>query len=1425
MQPSVPIPQSALESGVPVCVMDDSSSPVFEFSSGGFDPASGTSLDSCFYQCDFLGFLYIGVVEGSICFCSSTLEGLEAVGGEACTDQCEGGEACGGKGEYLNVYKWRSRPNITLAFRDYQGVQVEVEQDGSWTYVDISSDMDYILDFGDGSGQYTKTPDDTEGHVRYSLEGEYYITVTEPMTGTVVALQVTVYHTDIRVQLSCPELVSTGEPFSCTFLEFYGYLPTLVISSTETGEEQNYTIPAMVTRTHGNGFSQWVEDGTDGISSQSLNDCNTLHVLNTPVGEDEILAKVETWTNEETESGIFVHIYTVQEDCVSGGQPMCPADVGVRRCQNFQYLCGDTCQTDATTASSCPATNKSLEAEVEYTVKEVFNYGLSQNTKYSRKLPPMTQLDPHSYLGVGCVEGSGSATLSNSARIKKRATSVFGGHGDRVLTGTQSRYLLQQTSQYNFLGRFITIEGLVRTLGPSYNCTKPSVAPMSDFNGNNALDLVSTEHWVLGNKIHVGIPNGRSTGEKWNNFKCQTHTTMPSPPLPSSMGSQELTRIAVPFLTGAPIAIKLTVDDGSSTQLWEYVDEVPEEGLTHYVAYNAPKTGRFSVSGEAINELGSITFELEVEVVPSIVEQEWQVTTAKPWATPPGEVILDITCLGSNDPPWTANFTLLEDVNVPEEQHTLDIDPDNTATDGFTFSESFTFTLASLPVGLHTLKVNFSNEVSSVEYNVTVDIREAISEITTEQGMQLIPGGDLIPPGVIDGLPIFPSNVTIVFTSTAGKGEPEYWGLFDENDVLFTSTNTSDQPITYIFNQEGYRNLTMKAYSEAEGWVPAESLLSFKVLNKIQGLQMTDFGIISKPNEVKTFSAIFTVVHPVSCLLIDYNDGSPTEAHGLEFICNDNFPKAVYKGGHLTNPTNLTHVYMEENLYNVTVMAVDLLTSLRTLLPVVVGFIPCKAPVVWIPKNTTVPLLAPKIWRSMSFTVESDAIVECNGTIASRGSCLHGTSPTSPSLPRFLDYGIYCFTYRLQLLASKKFPLFRTAYTYIEIEKSPLQAVIIEGAMSKVSRGYDTLLDLDAAQYSQDPDWPEATDFTYTWFCRRLDTDREHLTNNMGRFEPYNTQSIPPPDTSSEGTGEGCFGNGPGSLEHSEGRLLLNTASLNKADTSYEIIVMLERDTRFAMAKVIVEVLSVTPPSISIVCADPKLCQPTFSGLLVNPSSRVALESICTKYCQEQMLYSWTITSVTDNPIQETRDCPTDATPSPEEGTGGASLAPDPCPPVIPTGKTSKDIAMSSTLFLINPSLDMFKLTLLVTTTTGIRGEYVMTLVLNKPPTGGTCEVLPPVGKSMVSVFKVTCKDWTDPEEAGIGQYTYFVFEETDGPPPQENHHLHQQARSSPRPTRGQHYPLLRDLGQVWLLCRCPGWLGGGHITNQGRSGPIRRGQ
>ena len=53
-------------------------------------------------------------------------------------------------------------------------------------------------------------------------------------------------------------------------------------------------------------------------------------------------------------------------------------------------------------------------------------------------------------------------------------------------------------------------------------------------------------------------------------------------------------------------------------------------------------------------------------------------------------------------------------------------------------------------------------------------------------------------------------------------------------------------------------------------------------------------------------------------------------------------------------------------------------------------------------------------------------------------------------------------------------------------------------------------------------------------------------------------------------------------------------------------------------------------------------------------------------------------------------------------------------------------------------------------------GEYVMALVLNKPPVGGTCSGTMSTGRALIDKFELTCIGWTDPEDSGMSQYVFF---------------------------------------------------------------------
>ena len=89
------------------------------------------------------------------------------------------------------------------------------------------------------------------------------------------------------------------------------------------------------------------------------------------------------------------------------------------------------------------------------------------------------------------------------------------------------------------------------------------------------------------------------------------------------------------------------------------------------------------------------------------------------------------------------------------------------------------------------------------------------------------------------------------------------------------------------------------------------------------------------------------------------------------------------------------------------------------------------------------------------------------------------------------------------------------------------------------------------------------------------------------------------------------------------GILGVNTASLVTYSRIYEILLILSKDTRRAMAKIELDLGAVPAPIAEIKCVNSELCFPTFGGVFVNPTSRLALKGACLAECIGDEAYRW----------------------------------------------------------------------------------------------------------------------------------------------------------------------------------------------------------
>ena len=71
------------------------------------------------------------------------------------------------------------------------------------------------------------------------------------------------------------------------------------------------------------------------------------------------------------------------------------------------------------------------------------------------------------------------------------------------------------------------------------------------------------------------------------------------------------------------------------------------------------------------------------------------------------------------------------------------------------------------------------------------------------------------------------------------------------------------------------------------------------------------------------------------------------------------------------------------------------------------------------------------------------------------------------------EYGLHKLVFRFEIeTGNEDIPFYKEAFTYINITKSPLMPVLLDGSASKVSRGWGQALTLFPGQLSVDPDYP-----------------------------------------------------------------------------------------------------------------------------------------------------------------------------------------------------------------------------------------------------------------------------------------------------------------------------------------------------------------
>ena len=503
-----------------------------------------------------------------------------------------------------------------------------------------------------------------------------------------------------------------------------------------------------------------------------------------------------------------------------------------------------------------------------------------------------------------------------------------------------------------------------------------------------------------------------------------------------------------------------------------------------------------------------------------------------------------------------------------------------------------------------------------------------------------------------------------------------------------------DQKLNWVIENCG--NLTedtytvqLGAWNPLDGWVWLEKPFVVEVLERIGPIEINDFAIINDANETKEFEIMFERMGIKTCVSVDWGDGTRLQFYGNGKTCKARYQylreQEVGFIDSVKKQFHFNHKYMKRGLFTVTVTGFDERSYAEQSLDITIFRKPCKVPKVWLPVNHTSwdrPEQIPYSYKSKQYQVVAMAFLECNVTVETQMTWfaysvsisadpsfqagyretlvevqINETVPTYKSSlltipPLTLDYGLYKLVFKLEIETGiPDLPLYRTAYTYVTIKPSPLAAGFVKGSVAKVTRGWGQVVRFDAQRYSLDPDNPGDNRFEYNWWCRRIDskppeqfgeekdfdwvdTDNDGNEEAFPIFDETKVQRIPRPrDPMIIDPPGGCFGYGPGPMKVSSGKLTLNTSSLVTYAQVYEVSLVILKDTRMAQVKMDIDVGIIPAPIVEIECASEGLCFPTYGGIFVNPTSRLALKSLCVEECETgEITYSWNL--IAPRPLQ-----------------------------------------------------------------------------------------------------------------------------------------------------------------------------------------------
>ncbi|CAF1124779.1 unnamed protein product [Adineta steineri] len=341
---------------------------------------------------------------------------------------------------------------------------------------------------------------------------------------------------------------------------------------------------------------------------------------------------------------------------------------------------------------------------------------------------------------------------------------------------------------------------------------------------------------------------------------------------------------------------------------------------------------------------------------------------------------------------------------------------------------------------------------------------------------------------------------------------------------------------------------------------------------------------------------------------------------------------------------------------------------------------------------------------------------------------------------RTLAYGVYQLTLTVTMIDSPN--LKSSSSAYVRITATGITANLVQLGTSMITRGDQQDLLLDPGTFSVDPDEDifDATKWKYTYYCRIYDlynfpnVQGILLSIDDSRIDPYN------PSCLSNRSGL-IFGN----LTLSPNSSLTVLSGSLQLNQIYQFMVYMENRKNSsiqATGYVLVTVEVTHPQLIAVGCVISTMCVPNLEFQLLNPTTQVALFTICIGTCTNLQSIKWNIYQGSDNSTSSN---------STQWTLFNNTILYE---NIWFFGINTSNFTATDLLFLNNLQISLWRFEVVYTFQSAI-STSALNFIINQPPANGSCSINPLNG-TITTLFNITCPNWYDVD--GIQDYSLYAW-------------------------------------------------------------------